>query len=110
MCIQDCITIATYCFLNETRWTSTGDEYYVVFMSDTKNYLDNKVIIMNGFSNEEISTIMRVVKQQFEKPRDLIFAKTTKTNLEMKLGELIEDVSGDHAYLQANPPNIKKQT
>jgi hypothetical protein len=73
---------------------------------NTQSHLDNKVIILNGFSNDEIAKIMSAVKKQFDTPRDLIFAKTTPNSLQMKLTELIEDLSEDHAYLQANPPQI----
>ncbi len=71
--------------------------------------MENKVIILNGFSNDEIVTIMKVVKQQFENPGDLIFAKTTPNSIKMTLDELIEDLSGDHAYLKANPPQIPRK-
>lgn len=69
-------------------------------------FLENKVIIMNGFTNEEITKIMRTVKGMFESPKDLIFAKTTPSSLEMKLKELIIDMSEDHDYLRKNPPNV----
>ena len=74
----------------------------------TKSFLDNKTIIMNGFSYEEITAIMRTVKGLFENPKELIFAKSTEKNLKMTLEEIIEDISGDHAYLLANPPNRAK--
>ncbi|GAB6091381.1 DUF3783 domain-containing protein [Spirochaeta dissipatitropha] len=74
-------------------------------MSSTED--KNKVIIMHGFSHEEISKIMKLVKQQFENPRDLIFAMSTEQSLEMKLGALIEDMTEDHVYLQKNPPKRK---
>lgn len=77
-------------------------------MESQQNPLDNKVIILNGFSYEEIDKIMRSVKPQFENPRDLIFAKTTPTSLKMTVEDLIEDISEDHEYLKKNPPNIKK--
>ncbi len=79
-------------------------------MSENKDYLKNQVIILNGFSNNEITRIMRVVKAEFESPGDLIFAKTTPNSLQMKLEELIEDMSGDHEYLKANPPVIPKKS
>ncbi len=71
--------------------------------------LENKVIIMNGFSNAEIARIMKSVKSLFDNPRDLIFAKTTETSLQMKLADLIEDMSEDHEYLKKNPPNTAKR-
>ncbi len=70
-------------------------------------YLENKVIIMNGFTYDEITRIMRSVKGMFENPKDLIFAKTTENSLEMKLKDLIIDMSEDHEYLKNNPPNTQ---
>ncbi|MFP4484955.1 MAG: DUF3783 domain-containing protein [Spirochaetaceae bacterium] len=78
-------------------------------MEDRPKELDNKVIIMNGFTFEEIDKIMRAVKPLFGNPRDLIFAKTTAQSVEMKLKDLIVDMSEDHEYLKKNPPKIKKE-
>jgi hypothetical protein len=77
-----------------------------------------RVVIMNGFSDAEISAIMRQVKalcrdsasglQAIDADRrDLIFAKATPTSLQTKLGELISELTGDHAYLQQNPPPVR---
>ena len=85
-------------------WYSNGME-----TTEEKTYIDNKVVIMNGFTHEEIHRIMRAVKKEFETPRDLIFAMTTETSLEMKLKDLIEDMSEDHEYLKKNPPKINQQ-
>lgn len=71
---------------------------------DPEQALRNKVIVMNGFSQQEILQIMRTVKALFDEPRDLIFATTTKTNLDFKLRDLIQDLSEDHEYLRNNPP------
>jgi hypothetical protein len=116
-------------------------------MSEAQNPLENRVIILNGFSDSEIIGIMNVVKSiyantdmeafarfvqdvdghpeandftrrllrsvgaaksvpeaQSTQTGDLIFAKTTESSVEMKLRDLIEDMSEDHAYLKANPP------
>lgn len=78
-------------------------------MDERPKELDNKVIILNGFTVEQISAIMRAVKPLFENPRDLIFAKTTDNSLQMKLADLIVDMSQDHEYLKNNPPQINKQ-
>jgi hypothetical protein len=75
-------------------------------MDQRPKELDNKVIILNGFTVEEINAIMNAVKPLFEKPRDLIFAKTTDNSLQMKLSDLIVDMSQDHEYLKKNPPKI----
>jgi len=66
--------------------------------------LDNKVIIMNGFTQQEIVSVMRAVRRLFENPGDLIFAKTTPKSVNMVLKDLIVDMSEDHEYLKNNPP------
>jgi hypothetical protein len=98
-------------------------------MSDRKE-LGNRVIILNGYADAEISAIMRVVKSIYSdatpeqalaaiaaarqlpearevKPGDLIFAKTTGNSLQMKLADLIVDMSEDHEYLRKNPPQAR---
>lgn len=67
-------------------------------------FLQNKVTILNGFTNEEIHKIMQAVRGCFPKGTDLIFAKTTKSSLGTVLRDLIIDMSGDHEYLKKNPP------
>ena len=123
-------------------------------MSDTpkensqSTALDNRVVILNGFTNPEIIAIMNVVKaiyadtdlasyfdytqktidsedaDEFAKrvlrtvaaakqlpeaqsvsTADLIFAMSTENSLQMKLADLIEDMSEDHEYLKNNPPD-----
>ena len=61
---------------------------------------------MHGFSFDEINRIMRSVKAEFERPRDLVFAKTTDTSLTMVLKDLIIDMCEDHEYLKNNPPKL----
>ena len=73
-------------------------------VSENKPTRDSQVIIMHGFSNEQIGRIMQAVKGLFPAPRDLIFAKTTENSLRMQLDELITDISQDHEYLKRNPP------
>lgn len=116
-------------------------------MSDRPKELDNRVIVLNGFTDPEIVAIMNVVKSiyadadlekffanatktiesksadEFTKrllkvvgaakqipeaisvsARDLIFAKTTENSVQMRLVDLIVDMSGDHEYLKENPP------
>lgn len=69
-----------------------------------------KVIILHGFEYADIDRIMRAVKPLFEAPRDLIFAKTTEHSLKMPVRALIDDLRGDHEYLQQNPPDFAKRT
>jgi len=65
---------------------------------------------MNGFSAEEMDTILRVVKKSVSDPKDVIFAMTTKTSVEMKVRDLIEDMTEDHEYLKKNPPSKEQRT
>lgn len=66
--------------------------------------MDRKVIIMNGFDYTQIDLIMRAVKRELGKETEIIFAKTTENSLKMKVGDLIKDLTEDHEYLKANPP------
>jgi hypothetical protein len=78
-------------------------------MEERPKELDNKVIIMNGFTDQEIHQIINSVKKLFDNPKDLIFAKTTDTSVNMKLKDLIVDMSEDHEYLKQNPPDLSKK-
>ncbi|MCA1753270.1 MAG: DUF3783 domain-containing protein [Spirochaeta sp.] len=66
--------------------------------------LQNRVVLLNGFTNEELDLVMRAVRSAVANPRQLIFAKTTPTSIEMKLKDLLVDISQDHEYLRKNPP------
>ncbi len=65
--------------------------------------LKQRVLIMHGFDNEEVTRIMRGVKSMYEEA-DVIFAKTTDNSLKMKVEDVIEDLAGDHEYFKSNPP------
>ncbi len=59
---------------------------------------------MHGYTYEEINKVMKAVKSLFVERRNLVFATSTERSLQMKLGELIEDMCEDHEYLLKNPP------
>ena len=71
---------------------------------------EQKVVIAHGFEKDEIIRLMRAVKKEFTKEVDIAFAMTTENSLKRKLGEVVLDISGDHAYLKEHPPNIKKDS
>jgi hypothetical protein len=77
---------------------------------DPEKALKNRVILMNGFTQPEILQIMRTVKSMYEDPQNLIFATTTKNNLNFTLRDLIQDLSEDHEYLRNNPPNEARKS
>lgn len=72
--------------------------------------MDRKVIIINGFDYTQIDLIMRAVKRELGKETEIIFAKTTENSLKMKVGALIDDLTEDHEYLKANPPEDLKKS
>ena len=88
---------------------SGSDTLEYMSTATEQDYLNNRVVIMNGFTHDEIHRIMRAVKGEFEPPRDLIFAMTTEQSLEMKLKDLIVDMSEDHEYLKKNPPKTRTE-
>jgi hypothetical protein len=53
---------------------------------------DTPVIILNGFNSDEINKIMRAIKNVEGLPR-IIFATTTKTNVNWKMGDLIKELT-----------------
>ena len=66
---------------------------------------EGKVILLHGFDREEIAKILKAVKSVADDPKAIAFAMSTPTNLEWKIRDFIDDVRGDHEYLQKNPPN-----
>jgi len=65
---------------------------------------EGKVILLHGFDREEIAKILKAVKSVADDPKAIAFAMSTPTNLEWKIRDFIDDVRGDHEYLQKNPP------
>lgn len=53
---------------------------------------DTPVIVLNGFNSDEINKIMRAIKNVEGLPR-IIFATTTKTNVNWKIGDLIKELT-----------------
>jgi predicted amidohydrolase len=72
--------------------------------TDNQSHLENKVVILNGFSKEEIFAIMKMIKKAYGPSQDIMFAMTTEHSLQMKLKDVISDVSEEHAYMKAHPP------
>lgn len=66
--------------------------------------MDHRVIIMHNLTLAEIDLVMRAVRSQLDRSKDIVFAKSTENSLQMKLGELIDDMCEDHEYLKQNPP------
>lgn len=62
------------------------------------------VVILDGFDNAQIGRVIRALKGEFSGEVDIAFAKSTPNSLSMSLGDLVEDIRGDHAYLKRNPP------
>ena len=63
-----------------------------------------KVVIMHGFTKEQVFTLMRAVKREFGTQEDIAFAMTTARSLENKLADVVNDVAEEHAYMKKHPP------
>ena len=61
---------------------------------------ESKVLIMHGLSKEELNLLMKLIKENFENYRDIIFATTTENSLKWKLSDLIEELSKEHQYFK----------
>lgn len=69
-----------------------------------------KVVLLAGFSKEEVFTVMRAVKQELGKSTDVAFAMTTARSLEMRLQDVIADITAEHAYFKHKAANPSSQT
>uniref|UniRef100_A0A7C3I546 DUF3783 domain-containing protein n=1 Tax=Gracilinema caldarium TaxID=215591 RepID=A0A7C3I546_9SPIR len=70
--------------------------------------MDNPVIVMHGFSHEQMIAIMRAAKAAAKEmgvdPLSIAFSSSTPTNMEWKLKDLIAEVREEHEYMKKNPP------
>ena len=63
-----------------------------------------RVVYMHGFSEEEISRIMRGVRSVVADPGSVAFCMSTEKNVEWQVKALLADVTEEHEYLRRNPP------
>ncbi len=62
--------------------------------------MEDKVIFINGFTQDETVAIMRAVKAVIENPGDTAFAMGTETNRQWIVKDLIKEVREEHIYMQ----------
>ncbi len=65
---------------------------------------DGKMILLHGFSRDELGAVMAAVKAAVADPGEIAFAVTTPTNIQWKVGDLVTEVRDEHEYLKKNPP------
>ncbi|MGO8695114.1 MAG: DUF3783 domain-containing protein [Rectinemataceae bacterium] len=58
--------------------------------------MDQRVVLLHGFTDEEALTAVRALKEALPSARDAAFATTTETNVGWKVGELLDHVSEEH--------------
>lgn len=58
--------------------------------------MDQKVILLHGFSTEDAVAAMRAIKAALPAAKDAAFATTTATNVGWTVADLIEHVSEEH--------------
>ncbi|MGI6433729.1 MAG: DUF3783 domain-containing protein [Sphaerochaetaceae bacterium] len=68
-----------------------------------------QVIILHGFDKEAVFTLVRAIKREAGAEADIAFAMTTPNSLTMKLGDVVQEVAADHAYMKANRPPHQKE-
>lgn len=67
--------------------------------------MDNsKVVFLHGFTQEEITRIIRGVRSVVEDSGSVAFCMSTEKNLEWKVKDLMADVTEEHEYMKRNPP------
>ncbi len=71
----------------------------------------SKIIIFHGLTDEEVASLMRLIKQNVSNPKDFIFAVTTEHSLNWKVKDLIHELEEEHNYFQKNDEDqdIKKE-
>ncbi len=61
---------------------------------------DERTIIFHGFSGEELETLIKILKKNFPDYKDIILATTTKTSLEWKVKDLINELIEEREYFK----------
>ncbi len=57
-----------------------------------------RVILFHGFSQEELSALVTLLKGSPRLPEETILATTTETSLEWKVQDLIRELSQEHRF------------
>ncbi len=57
---------------------------------------NEKVILLNGFTNSEIKEILNCYKENKKLPKDIIFATVTETALKWTVEEWLNELSKEH--------------
>ena len=71
--------------------------------------MNDKVIFINGFTQDETVIIMRAVKAVIDDPAEAAFAMGTETNREWLVKDLIKEVREEHAYMKEQAELKKNQ-
>ena len=65
---------------------------------------EHKVVFMHGFSQDEMTRIIRGVRSIVEDSGAVAFCMSTENNLDWKVKDLLTDVIEEHEYMKKNPP------
>ena len=63
--------------------------------------MEQKIVLLHGFSGEETLAAMRALKSALPSASDAAFAMTTETNLEWKVKDLMEHVGEEHRQFKS---------
>ncbi|HAK47031.1 MAG TPA: DUF3783 domain-containing protein [Spirochaeta sp.] len=64
--------------------------------------MEDKVIFINGFTQDETVAIMRAVKAVIADPGGTAFSMGTPTNRDWVIKDLIKEVREEHEYMKKN--------
>ena len=66
--------------------------------------MDERMILIHGFTREDTMKILKAVKGSLDDPAGIAFSVTTETNQNWKVSDLIREVRDEHEYMRKNPP------
>lgn len=58
--------------------------------------MNQKIVVLHGFTPEEAVAAMKALKGALPEAADAAFCTTTETNIDWKLGYLVEHVTEEH--------------
>ncbi|HTX72914.1 MAG TPA: DUF3783 domain-containing protein [Rectinemataceae bacterium] len=63
--------------------------------------MEQRVVLLHGFTNEEAVSVLKALKSALPAARDAAFATTTDTNMDWKVGELMDHIAEEHRLYRA---------
>ncbi|WP_018963578.1 DUF3783 domain-containing protein [Coprothermobacter platensis] len=65
---------------------------------------EQRFVLLHGFSDEELSKVMKACRAALPE-KEFVFAVTTPTNMQWKVGDLMEEVVKEHEFMKKQRGN-----